>query len=544
MFRIIHFFLICFVIVLFNCNSVSAAWPWGDANTLVTINGEAYTPDDYKRWWGFWKESRNAVPEDPQDFIEWKLFAQEALIMELDQTPSFKRKVHVFLKSRTRMQLKYEEVDSRMQPVSEPDIRARYDRDYSPISLGTSLYFDTMEKASTARREIVEGTISVNVLLHRKGTEGGPVRSQKSMIRPLNYRAGKNPIGKAVQGLAVGEVSDPLPFGHLFVLFVLEEQIDHDPDDLDKRKKSIRDILIKARQAELTSELLTRLQEKYEVKIDEDLLAGASADLSGEILKQPIVTTSKGDIPLYLLVKDIRKEDRVVPSTDEKVLDMRKRGLLNGMIMEYLITWESLDRHYEEKPPLKWSYEFYKENRLIVEFESRLIKKQISLSSENIEQYYNRHIERYAGSPTASIALVEEKEELINKIWKEINIGQDFFIVAKRYFTKVIPVKEIALDKLSPELLAAVEKLTVGEVSSPFKMGNDFGLVKLIDLHPAAPLPLLQVKKTVKKELYTEKFDALRKVYMEKLIEQSEIELNQRAWNRLKKDIIADSKAN
>ncbi len=263
MFRIIHSFLICFVIVLFNCNSVAAAWPWGDANTLVTINGEAYSPEDYKQWWGLWNEERNAVPEDPQDFIEWKLLVQEVLIMELDQTPSFKRKVHVFLKSRSRVRLKYEEVDSRMQPISEQDIRARYDRDYSPISLGTSLYFDTMEKASAARREIIDGTISVNGLLHRKGTEGGPVRSQKSMIRPLNYKAGRNPIGKAAQGLEVGEVSDPLSFGHLFVLFVLEEQIDHDPDDLDKKKKSIRDRLVKEKQAELTAELLNRLQEFF-----------------------------------------------------------------------------------------------------------------------------------------------------------------------------------------------------------------------------------------------------------------------------------------
>ena len=173
-----------------------------------------------------------------------------------------------------------------------------------------------------------------------------------------------------------------------------------------------------------------------------------------------------------------------------------------------------------------------------------MIKKQISLTSEDIEQYYDHHIDEYTGSPVASIALLEEKEELINKIWQEINIGQDFFIVAKRYFTKVIPVKEVALDGLSPELFGAVHRLSVGEVSPPFKLGDGFGLVKLIDHQPAKPLPLAKVKKTVKKELYTEKFNELRRVYVEKLIEQSEIELNQRAWNRLKKDVTADRKAN
>ena len=189
---------------------------------------------------------------------------------------------------------------------------------------------------------------------------------------------------------------------------------------------------------------MNRLKKKYQVVVDEDLFAMASADLAGDILRKPIVTTSKEDIPLAILVKDLRKEKMARPNADDETLKIRKRGLLNGMLMEYLITWESMERHYEEKPPLKWTYEFYKENRLIRELEDRRIKKQISVTEKDIEQRYMANLAKYTGSPVVSIALLEDNEELIRKIWQEISMGQDFFVVAKEAFVEMgytLPIK-------------------------------------------------------------------------------------------------------
>ena len=121
--KIVRIVAIGLLMALYSIPGASAAWLWGDANTVVTINDEAFSPDDFKHWWALWNEEKNAVPEDPQQFIEWKLVAQEARIMELDQTPTFKRKINVFLKSRSRVQFKYDEVDSRIQPMSEQELK-------------------------------------------------------------------------------------------------------------------------------------------------------------------------------------------------------------------------------------------------------------------------------------------------------------------------------------------------------------------------------------------------------------------------------------
>ncbi len=539
MFRIIKVFIVCLLVLLFRSEDLSAAWPWGDANTLVTINGEAYTPEDYKRWWGLWKEKKDAVPEDPQSFIEWKLLAQEARSMELDQLPSYQRKVRVYLKSRGRMHLKYDEVDSQIQRATEQEIKARYDSDYSPIWLGTSLYFDSLDKANDAYRSVSEKTLSVEELIHQEPADGGPVKRQQNIIRPINIKHGKNPIAAAVQDLAVGEISEPVPYsGHVYFVFVLQERIDFDPDDFAKRKKSIRENLIKKRQAILTNELIEKLKKKYNVQVDEKLFAKTTGDLSGEILNRPIVTTSNGNIPLYLLVKDIRKNEQINKrKLSLERQEIRKAGLLNGMIAEYLLTWEARGRHYEEKPPLKWSYEFYQENRLIKELENEMLHRQISITDEDIAEYYKLHLEKYRGPSIASIAMLEDEGSLIKRIWEEISLGQDFFIVAKRYYTMAIPIKDIVIQELSPELVEPIQKLSIGEVSSPIELGEKYALVKLINRQPAKPLPLKSVGKSIKQEIYKEEYSGLRQAYVEKILEQSQIELNKRVWKNLYREM-------
>ena len=126
MFKLIQTCIICILISGFCCRDVNAAWPWSGKDKLVTINGIDYSSDDFKRWWGLWNEEKGRLPDDPQPFIEWKLLAQEARTMELDQLGSYRRKLEVFLKSRTRMLLKNEEVDSKID--LPPDKRKAVER--------------------------------------------------------------------------------------------------------------------------------------------------------------------------------------------------------------------------------------------------------------------------------------------------------------------------------------------------------------------------------------------------------------------------------
>ncbi len=82
---------------------------------LAEINGRAYTAQEFREWWQHYREEDTPFPATPDPFVDWHLLVQEAERMELFSSPSFQRKVQVFLRARAIMLLKYEEVDSRIQ---------------------------------------------------------------------------------------------------------------------------------------------------------------------------------------------------------------------------------------------------------------------------------------------------------------------------------------------------------------------------------------------------------------------------------------------
>lgn len=537
MYRVIQTVLFGFLVLALGCKDVSAAWPWSDNKNLLTINGVEYSGDDYKQWWNLWNENKNNRPESPQDFVEWKLLSQEARSMELDELPAFKDKMETYLKVRSRIYLKHEEVDSRIEKITEEDLKEIYNKDYSPIWLVLSLYFETLEKATAAYRGLSDKTVLLEDLLKPENLELKPHKWHQNIIRPYNFNRGTFQAAASVKKLAVGELSEPQPFNNLYVVFLLKDYIEHDPHDFEKQRKNIKEELFKEKQARLTYELLEKLKKKYNVKVDEELLAMATVDSRGEILKRPLVTTSKGDIPLYLLIKDLRKEQKVIKNMDDAAIEARKQGFLNGMIAEYLISWESADRHYEDKSPLKESYAFYAENRLIKELENVMLRKHILVSADDIANYYKLHPEKYSGKGSVSIAMLQDKQDTIQKIWDEINDGQDFFIVSKRYYTDVVPIKDVAVEKLSQAMAHIVENLAIGEVSSPFQHGRDLAIIKLINRHTAAPMPLEKVSESIKKELYQEKFLESRQNYIDRLLEQSQIDINERSWKKLQDEL-------
>ena len=91
-------------------------------DTLVSIDENSYTVDDFKRWWKYWKEKDSPLPKTPDPYIDWLLLSMEAERMELDNDPGFKRATRVFLQSRTLLMLKYESVDSQIN-ITDADIK-------------------------------------------------------------------------------------------------------------------------------------------------------------------------------------------------------------------------------------------------------------------------------------------------------------------------------------------------------------------------------------------------------------------------------------
>ena len=539
MYRIINLFILSCFVLLFACEISSAAWPWSRTQDLVTINGSPYSADDYMHWFENWSGKDKNVPHDIQPFIEWKLLVQEALSMELDQSSSLKRKNDVYLKVHRRLDFKNETVDSKIK-ISEQDRKDQFEAEYNPVSFFTFLSFSTEEKANEIRQSLTEGTLLLEDLVKLPESDGGPHQSQQTEYYPLQFKKAPQ-LYEIVGELQVGDWSRPFPAQDFFVLARLDKQEAPDPSLYTKKRQSIQNKMVKEQSQRLTSELIDSLWQKYEVQINEDLFSQVSGGMEGEILSQPIVTTNKAGIPLALLVKDIRKENslrKVEQWEDERRIRLY-RGLLRGMIIEYLISWESIERHYEDTPPFKWTYEHHSEKNLIGELERQLLKPRVSLSEDEIITFYEEHLDDYKNPDLVTLTMLVAERDLVEKIRQEVNRGSDFLQVAKRYDVKLLPLKNSEVGKLSPQVGAVVQKLNIGEVSAPFVLEEDkFVLVKLLGRTEGKHQSLESVKESIIMKLRPSKFQQVRDEYVEMVLVNSEIETNQKAWNQL----VADQK--
>ena len=528
-------FLISFFCL--NVASDAYAWLWG-AKELVSINDITYTDEDFKNWWHNYREQDMKLPATVDSFIDWHLLAAEAQSMELYNEPSFRHKVNVFLKVRAIMQLKYDEIDSKLQ-MNDSLVKREYDRNYVPLWKVQAFYFSGQESAEKNFQLMNSGAVKPDFLMDMKPEKGGPKHAEERWYRPVVLAEYPDWL-KTVQALKAGECGTPFPMNDAYVLLRLVEQKDGDTDDFNSVKSRIEKKLLDNRKGELNAAFFKRLMQKYEVVVDEDLLEQISLEPPPDFdTKQIIVRTSRQDIAVFAFVGLMQKEQRQFRrelDTPEKLAAYKKQ-MLNGMLFQTLSTWESLDRKYEEQSPLKEIFTFYKQHRLIKELEQKVFTKQITVSKEATERYYREHLNEFTPPEMVKLAIWEGEEENADQILAEMSRGIDYFEATAKYYAHKVPIRDVPLDQLDPAIRDAVEKLVKGGVSDKFPVNGSYSIVKLISRSQAKVKALEEVRETIAKQLEQENFNHKRTDFLKELRRRSTITINQKSWESLQKEL-------
>jgi len=514
----------------------SRAWLWGDDNTLVTINGEKHSTEDFKSWWQNWREQGMAFPETPQSFIEWQLLAKEAEKMELYREPSFQKKISVFLTARTLMLLKQEEIDAKMR-LDEETLRSLYEKEYAPLLSVQILFFPDQQKAAAAEQQLQSNTLTVADLKNLDPAAGGPAHYQEARLRPIKIPPAWQ---EQLRSLSAEECSPPLPWGNGFAIVRLLERKAGDAADFDALKKGLAQKLRRQQQSRLTEELVQKLMKKYAVQINEDFLAALDVDnLSDELAETPIMTSSKGVLTAKLFVEKIRSQQNFqkLYNPKDKAAEISKQRILNNILAQTLTSWEALDRHYEKKPPFQGIFQFYQQNRLIVELKKRLFEPQAAATDLEIETYYQEHLEEFSRPETVTIAMVPDAGDKAKKFWLETTLGKDFFELAKQYYGSSPQSQTIPVNHLEPALKNVLANLAENDVSRPFPYQGHTALCKLLKHEAAAPQPLKAVANQISATIHKQKISALRTDYLKQLEAKSSISIDENAWRSLKKEL-------
>ncbi|WP_457573205.1 peptidyl-prolyl cis-trans isomerase [Desulfolithobacter sp.] len=533
--------LLSLIIFLAALSHGQAGWFWED-NTLVTIDGHKYTTEDFRNWWANWREKDQPLPKTLDPFIDWTLLYREAERMKLYEDPTYRKKVLTFLKARTLMMLKAEEVDRKIH-ISDEAMWQRYQEQYAPMYQLNILFFHTREDAEKVLNRFEGLRADDEQFSILKIGEDGLVSLQTRWYRPVGINSEWLDI---IRALKPGAFTEPIQWQKGFVVLRLQNIQEGSKEDFATVKKSIRDALWKEQETVRTRELLKKLREKYKVVIDEKRLAALDIEAPDDSFgDEPIITTDRGSVSEKQFMAQVRRLQRFRQQNGFKQdsdYDFKKQ-VLSGIIDQTLTTWEGLARGYEKEAPLKEVYTFYCQHRLIKNLEERLFIPEAKVTDEEIEQYYRDHIDEFTQPEIIRMAIVEGTHESLNTLWTEVAMGGTFMDVARERLGHPVPIREIPYNHLEPEVKAVVDKLTNGEISPVFTVKEHVTMLQLVERKPARAMEFDRVRKHIQDKLYQDKIKAAREAFLARLRAQSTIEVNDKVWQKLKDEMeTADEK--
>ncbi len=524
------------VLILSTALPSQGGWfSWGTP-TLVTIGENDYSAQDFKDWWANWEEEGMQFPETPDTFIEWNLLFKEAEKMKLYEAPAYRYKTRTFLKARTLMQLKSEEVDQKIK-VTDDALWELYLDTYSPLYQLNIFFFKKEDTATDFTDTLSDKPLNDEEFASMAETKGGFYAKRIEWYRPVTINPGWLPI---LNKLEKGDLSPPVPWKEGFVVLRLQNKQEGTRDDMESIRESLRKKIWKKEETRLTIELLKNLRKQYQVKIDTDRLEQLDITVPDEELSdEPLIYTNHGNISEKIVVGKLKQlhQFRRKNGFSKDTSFQFKNQVVNGIIDQTLTSWEGVARGYETKPPFKAIYQFYCQHQMVKLLEARLFSADVVVSDEEIEDYYNTNIKFFSRPEVIRMVIVEGSEDGLNSLWLEVALGGDFRLLAQKRTGQDIPIRDLPVDHINKTVKEVLDKLTINEVSDVFSVDGHVTLVQLIERRPAQIQPLSDVRETIRTTLQTAKSQKLRSDYLEKLKKEYKVKVNDSVWQNLKKEL-------
>lgn len=222
----------------------------------------------------------------------------------------------------------------------------------------------------------------------------------------------------------------------------------------------------------------------------------------------------------------------------EDFIGTRQRVVAN-MIAQTVTGLEALSRHYELRAPLKYTYEFYCQRRMIKELENEVLQPKVKVSESDVRHEYENSRERYSRSDIVEVTIVKTSDEKLARVLdSRLKTGEDYFSVMRAVAPEGVAVQRIPFDHLSGKKQEAIASLSPGQASGAIKEGQDIYFMKLIRRVGREPIPLEKVADEIRTRLMQERFKAARQDLINILREKSTIKINSMVWEGLKSQLL------
>jgi parvulin-like peptidyl-prolyl isomerase len=439
------------------------------------------------------------------------------------------------------MLLRQEEVLDKIGEISEKAMWTRYERDFTPFYKFEAAIVTNEQDVERFRQAVNNGLSFADAAANKDlGWQEAP------QIMNIDWvRKGKVPelyqdaLVKAKKGESLGPYFWEQKKQYIFVK--KNDEKPGDKDDFAKLSQDIKEKLFKEREGGLTLELINKLKTQYEVKVDDELVSTLPLDGAPKDLLDKRVITMKGDrgVTAGQLLEMVKRDFnmRMRPDSEgnrdvkDPIFQDTKKRLVNDFIAQDLTVWAALDRHYENRSPIKEVYDFYRERRMIFELKRRLFGSNIKITDEQARAFYEKNKESFSQPAKVDIVLIQTKDEQLSEfIRNSLLSGKDFFEVAEQVSGSKVTPQQTPVSDLSPPLQEALVSLANGDQVGPVRVDDGFIFIKLIRRQAGMTRPFEEVRKMIDKKLEGEVTKERENAYLAKLRERSTISLDEEQW--------------
>lgn len=514
--------------------ALSWGWFWQDS-TLVEINNRQYTQEDYLEWWQHWQEPEMDTPQNPESFINFHLKVMEARAMGLQDRPSYQHKLKVFLKVRSLMALRQEEIGEKIGQPSRKQLWRIYQQEYAPLFSLDVVRFGSY----AAARDYSHNPKSTQKALLKRMLPYLPWDTPATFTQLNQGRPRQLPPSLVAQARSTRE-------GHWSPVFLWQgywhtlrvaDKVAANQQDFAQVKDSLKQQWRQQRQSQRNREFMAQLKDKYQVQVYWDRIHRLTPEGVPESLQgQAALAFKEQQVPLESIHKAAQKEfEKRHSKRNRFTFKQATQIVVNNMVAQTVTGMEALNRNYQQQEPLKSTFTFYQKYRLVKELEAMVIPpEKLSLSEEELRQAYEKQKKRFQRPEILKVLLVKTQEQhLARQLKDKLKQGEPF----NRVMAPLKPRRlRKPIDHFDPALKPLLQKMQTGETATTREDGTLY-FVKLEKRTPPRPVAFKKVAPHLRKELRQQRRQDLLQQLHQSLRQGYDIEIHDPVWQRVQQEL-------
>ena len=483
---------------------------------------------------------------DLQTVIDMELLMMEARAKGIDKSLRFLRKMH---KSRTQKLLSIFQQRELALDIKEEDLRDLFEKsEYSRAIRFSDIMVDSEDKARAALEEIKQGKSFEEVARRRSVNEETAPRGGDSGLYHTKVRL--IPILQdKLFSLKVGEVSEPIKIGRRYSIFKATA------DSTVQPSSEIYQALYNKKLTLERAALVEKLKIKYRLELDQEGLKSCLARLRGGL---SLPTEHDRSIVVYryddgkitsedfiYVIRDLQairerhgKGGLPILEDSKQLASFAERFIVPDKMISEAALRAGIDK---EEDTARW---LENEGRkfVISELREQALEGKISITEDEIRQYYDSHPDKYLLPERIDIQeiLVETEEEALS-LMEQIQKGAPLGELARAHSTRPADHRdEEGRFHFHPfesqkygGIVGAAKKAQIGELSGPVhvkgtyptvggpvQVAGGYSIFKVLSrrrerqpFEDAKRRVRGQIRRTKEREIFEQFLEGLRKKY-------------------------------